>query len=82
MSGKVEIPDQNLSKLVVIVTKKLQPTLEVSARMTESMTILTAVAYSGPLEEEEDLDDEALRKTLVTEAINVSDAKRVESIVR
>ena len=77
VSGKVEVPDQNLSKLVVIVTKKLQPTLEVSARMTESMTILTAVAYSTPFTEDDDINEEALRKELVTEAINV----RNEAIV-
>lgn len=76
VSGKVEIPEQTLSKFVVVVTKKLQPTLEVSARMTESMTILTAVAYSAPLADDEDVDEEALRKELVTEAINVRREKK------
>ena len=53
VSGTVPVPEQNLVKLVVLVTMKLQSHVEVNPRMTETVTVFTSVAYSQPMVDSE-----------------------------
>lgn len=66
MSGQVELPDKSF-RYVTIVAKKLSSAIEVASRMTQTLSILTAVAYSEPLT----AVDETVRDSLESKATKV-----------
>jgi hypothetical protein len=61
----------DLTKMVAIVMRKLPSTMEVSARSTQSLSVLTAVAYSSPLTpvDMRQRGEEKLRENLSKEAV-------------
>ncbi|XP_059099227.1 uncharacterized protein KIAA2013 homolog isoform X1 [Tigriopus californicus] len=63
VSGQVELTDKSF-RYVTIVAKKLPSAMEVASRMTQTLSILTAVVYSEPLSEV----DEVLRDSLESKA--------------
>eukprot|EP00095_Tigriopus_kingsejongensis_P001072 snap_masked-scaffold1123_size61443-processed-gene-0.0 protein:Tk01072 transcript:snap_masked-scaffold1123_size61443-processed-gene-0.0-mRNA-1 annotation:"AGAP010005-PA" len=64
ISGKVPLSDDSF-RYVTIVAKKLPSAVEVAARMTQSLSVLTAVASSELLT----VNDEKTRDSLESEAI-------------
>ena len=80
VTGSVAVPpppdadaakEQATFKMVAVVVRKLKQALDVDARTTKSMSVMTAVAYSGePLTQARlRREDKALRETLVEEAV-------------
>lgn len=62
--------DPSQVKLVVVLMRKLPSTLDVGARMTQTLNVITSVAYSEAApEDSKDWDD--VREQLVKEAVNV-----------
>ena len=73
VSGFAQSPNEpSQVKMVVVLMKKLPATIDVSARMTQTMNIITSIAYSEAGKEEDEGWDE-IREGLVKEAVNVRD---------
>ena len=63
--------EQPTFKMAAVVVRKLKQSLDLEARTTKSMTVMTAVAYSSePLTQARlRREDKALRESLVEEAV-------------
>ena len=73
ISGMVPIPaDPTTFKMVAVVARKFSSnTVEVTARMTHTLNVVTAVAYSGVLKNAKE-GNETLRESLERKASEVS----------
>ena len=81
VTGSVAVPpppdapdaakEQPMFKMVAVVVRKLKQSLDVDARTTKSMTVMTAVAYSSEPVTQARLrrEDKVLRETLAEEAV-------------
>ncbi len=80
VTGSVSVPpppdghdDEKLFKVVAVVVRKLPSSVEASPRMTQSLNVLTAVAYSEPVKKDQlKKREEKLRESTSREAIKVS----------
>lgn len=75
ISGTISVPPDSMTTppseqalMVSIVVPKLEENVRVKARMTHSMTLLTAIAYSKPLSVQTVNDQ---RESTEKEAVNV-----------